>query len=225
MAPLLITCTGTSSLTHPPELATIHLTITSTSPSQSIATENVTKTSRVLASHLMTLMQEDDAGTPNPTAPASHWSLGSLSTASWLPRADEPPSIEAAGTRVFSASISISATFRDFSLLGSFSGQVGAMEFVSISHVEWSLTAETLGELQRRGRREAVKDAMGKARDYADAVGRVDFDVLEISDVGQGGGGRMMMMQRGGGEGEGEVGFRPEDVRVECEVVVKFDAA
>lgn len=57
-------------------------------------------------------------------------------------------------------------------------------------------------------------------------MGKRDFEVLEISDERSvGGSGRMMVMYRGDGEGEVELRFRPEEIHLGCEGVVKFDAA
>ena len=130
----------------------------------------------------------------------------------------------------------MTATFVDFRALGTFTSHLASTDHVSIERIEWDVSAATKMSLERGARREAVKHAMVKAKDFADAVGKSDFEVLEISDVnGQGG---MLMagvrdfgvgvggFGRGwGDEGREEMRFRPEEVGVNCEVVVKFDAA
>ena len=264
--PLLITCTGSSTLTHAAELATLHLTISSTGPDPRATAQNVTTSAAAIAAHLKTLtLEEDDhddldaanVGVPHPqpTAPVSKWTLSSLSTGSWQPEprrqaTDADPNeadvdvpkpttttTRSLPPRLYTASTTMTATFLDFSALGSFtSSHLLSTPYVSIERIEWDVLPATKMSLERRGRREAVKDAMIKAKDYADAVGKEDFGVLVISDVAAGGGGRLMAMGgafgRGvgmamGGEEEEEMmmRFRPEEVGVSCEVVVKFDAA
>jgi uncharacterized protein YggE len=258
--PLIITCTGSSNLTHAPELATIHLTISSTGPSPHSTAQNVTTTSAAIAAHLKTLTSEDNysdldainLGKPHSPAPVSKWSLGSLSTGSWQP---QPPlqSREPAGggnntneahadadvsktttplplpPRLYTASATMTATFVDFSALGTFTSHLASTDHVSIERIEWDVSPATKMSLERGARREAVKHAMIKAKDFADAVGKADFEVLEISDVNSGGG-RLMGLGpafrgRGVEDEEEMMRFRPEEVGVACEVVVKFDAA
>lgn len=228
MAPLLITCTGTATVQSRAEIALVHLTISSEGASQPGVSHDVAETATALQSHLKTLSPPDGdggGGAVDPTTtPITRWTLSSLSTASWTPLDGDGHALP----RRFSASTRLEVHFRDFAALGAFTARLAETAFVGVDRVEWLLTEGTRLALGRRCRREAVEDAVLKARDYADAAGKAGVEVREVSDVlggGGAGGERMMMARFAEGGGGGEVRFQPEDVSVSCEVVAKFDAA
>lgn len=226
MAPLLITCTGESTIYHPAERAVVFLTISSDGISQPEVSQAVTKTANAVQSHLKTIAPKDSAGQAHETAPVTHWSMSTLYTGSWQPD-------DADGTKVprrFSASTRLEVTFRDFQELGGFTSNLASTEFVGVDRIEWRLTEATKMELGRRCRRDAVKDAMLKAKDYADAAGKADFEILEITDGRAAAGysdGPLLYggARHGGGAGGEELSYEPEDVSISCSVTAKFDAA
>jgi hypothetical protein len=56
------------------------------------------------------------------------------------------------------------------------------MQHVSISSIEWRLTDATRSSLASQSRREAVKDAVVKAKDYAAVLVRGKPEAVEVMD-------------------------------------------
>jgi len=54
---------------------------------------------------------------------------------------------------------------------------------VSIRNIAWRLTNTTKGQLGQLSRKEAVKDAITKVRDYGDVLGKKRIQVVEVNDV------------------------------------------
>ena len=102
------------------------------------------------------------------------------------------------------------------------------MPLVSIGRVEWRLTDATKESLASESRREAVKNAVVKARDYADVLGKGEPEVVEVSD--ESGIFRQGLRElashhstNGRGQGAGEIlDFEPESVQLNTTVTVKF---
>ena len=106
------------------------------------------------------------------------------------------------------------------------------MPLVSISKVEWRLTDATKASLASESRREAVKDAVIKAGDYAAVLGRGKPEAVEVSDgdgnfssYAQGFHSRVAVHrgEYGRGQQEGEIlDLEPESVQLNTTVTVKF---
>lgn len=226
MAPLQITCNGESTIYHPAERAVVFITVSSDGPSQSQVSQEVTLTSDQLQVSLKTMALKDPTGQAAPNAPVTHWSMTSLSTGSWQPTDNRGKNL----ARRFTASSRLEVKFRDFAQLGTFTSELAQTKFVSVDRIEWRLTDATKAELGRQCRRNAVKDAMAKAKDYADAAGKADFEILEITDGVASSGyippyRRMFSAAPGaGGDGQ-ELNFEPEDVSISSSLTAKFDAA
>jgi uncharacterized protein YggE len=106
------------------------------------------------------------------------------------------------------------------------------MQHVSISSIEWRLTDATRSSLASQSRREAVKDAVVKAKDYAAVLVRGKPEAVEVMDgSGHFDGyvpGQMRMAAHGGAfaqQRQGEVlDFEPESIQLNSTVTVKFIA-
>ena len=106
------------------------------------------------------------------------------------------------------------------------------MPLVSISKVEWRLTDATKASLASQSRREAVKDAVIKAGDYAAVLGRGKPEAVEVSDgngnfSSYGQSYRTRAAVHGGGHGHGQqdgeiLDLEPESVQLNTTVTVKF---
>ena len=168
-------------------------------------------------------------GDAAPEASITHWSMTSLSTGSHFPRNDEGKKLP----REYTATTSFSVRFKDFAELGTFATMVSTMEFVMVQNISWELTDATKTSLGTKSRKEAIKNAMHKANDYSEALGRKDVIASDVID-GHGGvnssqyygshgghGGSRV----GGGSGSEELNFEPENVSFSCNVVVKCKAA
>lgn len=109
-------------------------------------------------------------------------------------------------------------TVTDFAALGDLLLQLAAMEQVAVAGPWWQLRpASTAGSEVRR---EAIADALARAREYAAAVGaRVDR-LIEITDEGAGGGGLMMRAMLSGADGAG-LQLDPQQQTVRASVLVR----
>jgi hypothetical protein len=103
------------------------------------------------------------------------------------------PQLKRGGERVvaYVGSITTTVVVTDFSALGELVLRLGNLDQTSLSGPWWQLRPGSRAGADVR--REAITDALGRAREYAEAVGaRVDR-LLEILDEGTGGGGAPMM--------------------------------
>lgn len=130
---------------------------------------------------------------------------------------------------VHTATASVTATFADFEDLASWIDLAAGMEGVGINHIEWTLTDPTRHEVERRTRQDAVRDAVRRAQDYADALELGPVAVRAISDTGLSSGPQpRVLMARAvsdpGGEAP-ELSLRPDDVTIEAQVEATFVVA
>jgi uncharacterized protein YggE len=169
-----------------------------------------------------------DIGEATPDAPVTYWKNSTLSTSSYRPTDDKGRKLD----RLFSARTRFEIKVRDFERLGSLAMTLSTMPLISISQVEWRLTDATKASLASESRREAVKEAVVKARDYAAVLCRGKPEVVEVSDgsgifgsYGQGVRSRVALHSSGNGRGQqaGEIlDFEPESVQLNTTVTVKF---
>jgi uncharacterized protein len=164
--------------------------------------------------------------------------MTSLSTGSYRPSSNAHPDL----ARRFTASTRFEVKFRDFARLGSFATTLSATPFVSIAKVEWRLTAATEASLGTQSRQLALQDAIAKATDFADVLGKSTVMAEEVnggytnstvSSTQAFMGARQrphvkaMMMASGGGvdgEEDAELSFEPQSVTLTSNVNVKFVA-
>ncbi|XVV11946.1 SIMPL domain-containing protein [Actinoplanes sp. CA-131856] len=103
------------------------------------------------------------------------------------------PELKRGSERVvaYTGNVETRVTVTDFEALGALLLRLAGLEFASVSGPWWQLRpgSKAGGEV----RREAIADALARAREYAAAVGaRVDR-LVEIADEGVGGGPMMLM--------------------------------
>lgn len=97
---------------------------------------------------------------------------------------------------IHSGSVTTTVTVGDFEPLGELLAQLASGESRSVSGPWWGLRPGSRAGAEVR--REAVTDALDRAREYAAAVGS-DLDrIIEIADADAAGGGHPMMMRAGG---------------------------
>jgi uncharacterized protein YggE len=146
--------------------------------------------------------------------------MRSVCTSSYRPR--DAQGVELA--RRFAANATFEVEFRDFTKMGPVATQLLAMPNVNISNTVWRLTEQTKQSLGSQARKEAVQDAMARARDFAEAAGCTEVWPFEIadgqssveyaSDVPQAG------KPSDAAEGS-ELSFVPEDVQLRAIVAIK----
>lgn len=105
------------------------------------------------------------------------------------------PELKRGGERVsaYVGSVSTTVTVTDFGALGEMLLRLADADQTTVSGPWWQLRAGSRAGADVR--REAIADALGRAREYAEAVGAQVDRLVEISDEGAGGGGGGGMMR------------------------------
>jgi len=219
-APLTITARGISTITRISERAILSVQVSTEGNDQEAVSREVTTTSKTLQKIFAELAPKTESGEPSPDAPVTTWNMQSLSTGSYRPRDAQGVDLD----RRYTANSAFEVEFRDFGKLGAVTTQLLAIPNVSIYNTTWRLTEQTKESLGSQSRKEAVQDAMAKARDFAEAAGCKTVRPFEISDgYSDVEYGYNMRMKAGTAE-DGELSFTPEEVKLKTDVTVKFYA-
>lgn len=123
----------------------------------------------------------------------------------------------------YNGSVTTTVTVTDFDGLGELFLELAALDQVSVTGPWWQLKPGS-----RAGaavRKDAIDDALARAREYAEAVGaRVDR-LVEIADEGAGGGAHPMAMLRGaafkGADDSPALELDPQPQTVQASVIVR----
>ncbi|MCJ1286459.1 hypothetical protein MMC26_005804 [Xylographa opegraphella] len=221
--PLEITVTGASVISRPAERAVLSLTVMSEGPSQSTVSHDVTSTSHDLRATFQALSPKTATGDAAPDAAITVFSTTALTTKTWVPDDRHGDPLPA---RLYAASTRFHVIFRAFATLAEVAGALFATPHVVIESTKWTLTDATLAAVASESRRAAMRDAVTKAADLADVVGR-RVVAVQIEDLGSVTMGRTRQTARMGGppsgaSGIGVLALEPEDVEVNASVKVKF---
>jgi uncharacterized protein YggE len=231
MAPVAIIVTGSSTITRKAERATLVIDVTDSGPNQKDATEHVTNTAKQLQTGFKQLAPTDGIGalaTPSRTA-ITRWSMSNLTTGQWnlwIAGQNKPE---------FRASTTFEVRFADFDKLSAACADLSRMPYVSIRSLSWSLSDNTRAALGSESRRQAVADAVMKAKDFGKAVGKEKITPVEITDekslAGSArvpvafGSSAMRSTAPAGAQPPGSgLSFEPDEVNLECSVRVRFEA-
>lgn len=220
---LIIIVQGNSTITRTPELAIVSLQISAEGADQETVSKEVTATSKSLQQLVAEVAPKTDSGEPTAEAPVTAWNTRSLYTASYRPRDLQGVDLD----RKYTANMSFDLEFRDFGKLGTVTSQLLAMPNVSIFDTTWRLTDQTKESLGSQSRKEALQDAVVKARDFAEAAGCEKVRPSEISDAYSSVDYGSNMPQRArpfGAAEDTELSFAPEEVQLKTNVTVKFYA-
>lgn len=133
------------------------------------------------------------------------------------------PELKRGSERVvaYSGSVSTSITVTDFEPLGQLLLRLAGLEQASVAGPWWQLRPGSRAGADVR--REAIADALSRAKEYAAAVGaRVD-KLVEIADEGVGGGGGPMMRTVAFDAAQESAGFEvdPQPQTVQASVTVR----
>ena len=164
-----------------------------------------------------------DSREPTAEAPVNARNTRSPYTASYLPRDSHGVDLD----RKYTANTSFDLEFHDFGKLGTVTTQLLAMPNVSIFDMTWPLTEQTKESLGSQSRKEALQDAVVKARDFAEAAGYKEVRPSEIRDAYSSVDYGSNMPQRArpfGAAEDTELSFAPEEIQLKTNVTVKFYA-
>ncbi|MCJ1432706.1 hypothetical protein MMC27_002063 [Xylographa pallens] len=222
---LEINVTGASKVSRNAERGVLSIAVSSEGPSQDTVSEAVTSTSNHLRATFRDLSPKTASGEATPDAAITIFSMTALTTKTYIPEDRQgnplPP-------RLYSANTSFQVIFRDFEKLAEVAGMLFTTPHVSIVSTKWRLTDVTLAGLASETRQMAMRDAVRKAEDLAEVVGRQVFAV-EITDHGSLSGARTMQTARkaspsSGVQGIGTLALEPEDVELSASLSAKFVA-
>lgn len=158
---------------------------------------------------------------------AVRWSTGELRTWSEQPwSADGTPQAV-----VHHASCGFTAAFEATDEPGSWLGErLGRGDGLVVHQVGWDLAPATRADLERGTRGDAVRDALARAQDYADALGLGPVRPVAVADAGLlhgagagPGGDQPMFRLAASTEGSG-VPLDPAEVEIACSIDARFVA-
>ncbi|RYP68249.1 hypothetical protein DL771_006751 [Monosporascus sp. 5C6A] len=231
---------GTSVLSRTAELAVVALEVSDTGITQSSVLQEVTRTSNNLQSMLEALAPGTSSGADHPDTSTlippegvaiTRWSMSSLSTGSYIPW-DSQRVEEQQGKPVHTARTTFQITFCDFAKLGQVVSDLIKLPCVSVMSIDWRLTDATKQQMSKTSRKQAVENAVTKARDYADVLRKTHVEALEVNDIDPGGYPRPAAayasntnrLLASGAHQDGALHFTPQSCDVQCSVKVLFEA-
>lgn len=224
MASLIIEVTGASRITRAAERGVLHISVASTGKSQDTVSKKVTQTCNKLRETLDTLAPKNAEGFAEADAPVTQFTMSAFHTNSYVPKNKEGKDLE----REYAASTKFTAIFRDFQKLGEVTSSLFRMPHVELDKTEWRLTDATLESLGSESRKAAMHDAIRKANDFAEVLGRVpvafevyDNGVLTHNIASQGVGRSAETTEKKQVDG---LTLVPEDVNYRASIKVKFRA-
>ena len=227
MAPLEIHLSGESIISRHAERAVLSVEVSSEGISRETVSHDVTSTSNELIKMFKEIAPKSEDGKARPDAPVTIFSMTSSQTSTWVPttsRNGETVQLP----REFRASTSFTVIFRDFKKLGEVTGTLFKMPHTTIESTKYILTDQTKKDLRSESRKAALHDAIQKAQDYAEVLGKSAV-VVEIKDQGYSSGGRTMQTARRASYSQSAsfvdgLSVEPEDVELKSSVNVKFTA-
>lgn len=169
-----ITVRGSFAVFERPERGTVHATVGDEGPEMdSVYQRLVRDLDAVKAS--ITVLRDPARG------PVTWWSAEQLRTWSTRPRNKDGEQLPL----VHHASAVVEVKFSDFAALSRWVGdQIASSGGFRISRVEWALTVKRTDELLADVRTRAVRDAITRAQQYADALGLGAITPTSIADAG-----------------------------------------
>ncbi|KAA0074255.1 SIMPL domain-containing protein [Mycolicibacterium sp. P9-64] len=217
-----ITVRGTFSAFQTPERGTVHASIAYEGPAMEPVYDRVARDFENVKASVTQLKNGDDG-------PVTWWTAEQLrtwSTRPWNKDGDQRP-------LVHHASVGIKVKFLDFTALSRWVRQhVVETDGFRVANVEWALTSNRREVLVRQARTEAVRDAVTRAQQYADALGLGKVSPVAIADAGmlganlhpQSGDGPAYLRAASAPSGGGgaDVELVPQDIEVSAAVDGRF---
>ena len=200
----MIVVRGEATREVPPELAIFSVTVSARDKDRQTALTRLTERAAELRSHL------DDF----PDAIERRETSG----------VQVHPELKRGGERIsaYTGSVTTTVTVTDFTVLGELLLRLADRDQTSLSGPWWQLRPGSRAGAEVR--RAAIADALGRAREYAEAVGAQVDRLVEIADENAGGGGQpMMRMAAFGGAPEADLALEvdPQVQTVHASVLVR----
>ena len=220
MAEVTITVRGEFEAAHPPERATVRLGVGAEGATKDAVFASAVQTARVLNGQIESLMDAEHG-------PVTWWASDQVRTWSHRPWNQDGRQLP----QVHHAGVDFTVRFSDFEVLSKWLSGVSAMQGVSVSGIEWTLTEPRKVQLTDQVRAAAVHDARDKAQSYASSLGLGTVRVVAIADVGMLGTApptspmpRAAHMMSAAPESAEELSLTPQDVLLLAAVDARFVA-
>jgi hypothetical protein len=212
-----ITVRGSFAAFERPERGTVHATIAYEGPAMEPVYGRVARDLDAVKASIAPLDNQDNG-------PVTWWSADQLRTWSSRPWNKDGKQLPL----VHHASVDFEVKFRDFSALSRWVGEhVATTEGFRVAHIEWALTEKRREALQKEVRTRAVRDAVTRAQEYADALGLGEIRPVAIADAGMLGrqpesGPSARYMRAAAVGGAPDVELAPEHIEVSAQVDARF---
>ncbi|WP_448317739.1 SIMPL domain-containing protein [Streptomyces sp. CO7] len=157
---------GEAHLEVDPEVARITLTVTARGADRRDAVTNLTRRNNAALELLKTY---GDA--------VAHTETGTLSITPETAQRGRGERI-----RAYNGRVTLTAEITDFTVLGELTTRLADLDHTSVHGPHWSLRPDS--PAHRRARQEAVRQAVVRAREYAEALGTTLTGVIDIADIG-----------------------------------------
>ncbi len=218
--PTEITVRGAFSAFHPPERGTVRASIAYEGPDMGSVYDRVAHDFAAVKASVTRLQESDPA-------PVTWWSAEQLRTWSqrpWHKDGKQLPLVHHAG-------VVLEVKFRDFAALSRWVGEhIAGTGGFRVASVDWALTAARRESLIADARTRAVRDALARAQQYADALDLGTVRPVALADAGmlgaalqpEGGTGATFLRAAATAGGGGDVELIPEDIEVAATVDARF---
>lgn len=173
MQETIITVQGRHTAWHPPERATVAVTVAFDGPRRQPVVSDATRVAEAVRA---TIEGRHDAT----TGPVTRWSSDAVSVWSSVPWSNEGTQLPP----VFHASIGFSVRFKDFGALARWVEEIAELDGVSIGNLDWSLTVARKNAITAAVQALAVNNAVTKATVFAQSIGLGTVRAIALADPG-----------------------------------------
>lgn len=218
MSEIDITVRGTHTFFAPPERATVTLVVAIDGADAGAVHRDVATTADAVRRSVEPLHDPE-------LGPITWWSNEQIHTWATRPWNQDGKVLPL----VHHARVTFSVKFADFEQLSTWLASTAELPGASVGGIEWALTAAHREQAITRVRQAAVRDAIDKARTYADAVDADTVRVLAIADAGMLGDGLhptqgttpKFARMAASADAASPIELAPEDVAISVEVDVR----
>jgi uncharacterized protein YggE len=200
----------------------VHLTIESTGESEATVTHEVISTTSDLLTSLQTLRPIEEDGTTSSTAVSRISASEMYLTTKNRNAYDSMENVNS--PRIYDAVITIDVVFCDFNEMNRFIQKVDGYPNARLNNVVWYLTDATKGDIGAESRKKAVRDAVTKANQYAEAVGFEDVVPIDIREIDESLN-PSALAQKPTHRHPSGVSLTPQDIVLNCCVQVVFETS
>lgn len=221
--PTDFTVRGSFTAFHPPERATVHASLAFEGAAMQPVYDRVAREFETVKATITPLHDAEHGA-------VTWWSAEQLRTWANRPWNKDGKQLPL----VHHASIGLQVKFRDFTAMSRWvGGHLATTGGFTVSHVEWALKSNRRDEVLRQVRAKAVQDAVTRAQQYADALGRGKVRPVAIADAGMlvanlapTGGPDSAYLRASGAMagGAAEMELVPRDIEVSASVDARFVA-